>query len=74
MPKPEQAQKPQFAGIALGNGDYVLLRLTGVSEPTEVLDDNEARMYQRFLASRAGQDDFAAYRARLQREADIERF
>jgi peptidyl-prolyl cis-trans isomerase D len=31
-------------------------------------------MYQRFLASRAGQEDFAAYRTRLQRESDIERF
>ena len=74
MPKPEPAQQPQFAGVALGNGDYVLLRLTGVSEPTQALEDNEAKMYQQFLASRAGQEDFAAYRARLQREADIERF
>lgn len=73
MPKPEPAQQPQFAGVALGNGDYVLLRLTGVSEPTQALEDNEAKMYQQFLASRAGQEDFAAYRARLQREADIER-
>lgn len=74
MPKPEEAQKPQFAGVALGNGDYVLLRLTGVSEPTEALADSEVQMYQRFLASRAGQEDFAAYRARLHRESDIERF
>lgn len=74
MPKPEDEQKPQFAGVALGNGDYVLLRLTGVSEPAEELDETEAQMYKRFLASRAGQDDFAAYRARLHRESDIERY
>lgn len=74
MPKPEEAQKPQFAGVALANGDYVLLRLTGVSEPAEALADEEVRMYQRFLASRAGQEDFAAFRSRLHREADIERF
>ena len=72
MPRPEQG--PQFAGVALGNGDFVLLRLTGVSEPEQVVDANEVRMYQRFLASRAGQEDFAAYRTRLQRESDIERF
>lgn len=72
MPRPEQA--PRFAGVALANGDYVLLRLTGVSEPAQVVDANEVRMYQRFLASRAGQEDFAAYRTRLQRESDIERF
>ena len=72
MPRPEQG--PQFAGVALGNGDFVLLRLTGVSEPEQVVDANEVQMYQRFLASRAGQEDFAAYRTRLQRESDIERF
>ncbi len=74
MPKPEEAQKPQFAGVALGNGDYVLLRLTGVSEPVDTLSESEVQMYQRFLASRAGQEDFSAYRSRLLREADIERF
>ena len=31
-------------------------------------------MYRRFLASRSGQQDFAAYRKQLESKADIERF
>ncbi|RJG08748.1 peptidylprolyl isomerase [Pseudomonas cavernicola] len=74
MPKPEGADKPSFAGVTLGNGDYVLLQLKGVSEPEEALSDEEKGMYRRFLASRSGQQDFAAFRNQLEAKAKIERF
>jgi len=38
------------------------------------LADEEKAMYSRFLASRSGQQDFAAFRKQLEAEADIERF
>ncbi|MGV6474126.1 SurA N-terminal domain-containing protein [Azotobacter vinelandii] len=74
MPKPAGTDKPSFAGVALPNGDYALIRLTGVSDPSDALSEEEKGMYRRFLASRNGQQDFAAYRRQLQSVADIERF
>jgi len=74
MPKPAAADKPTFAGVALANGGYVLIRLTGVSDPEGGLSVEEKGMYRRFLASRSGQQDFAAYRRQLLSIADIERF
>ena len=74
MPKPEAADKPQYAGVTLPGGDYALVRLSGVSEPKGGLPAAEKAMYQRFLASRSGQQDFAAYRAQLEAEAKIKRF
>ncbi|AYC32841.1 peptidylprolyl isomerase [Pseudomonas cavernae] len=74
MPKPAAADKPSFAGVTLGNGDYVLLQLKGVSEPEGALAAEETEMYRRFLASRVGQQDFAAFRNELEGKAKIERF
>lgn len=74
MPKPESADKPVFASVSLSNGDFVILRLNGVSQPEQALSDEEKAMYARFLASRSGQQDFAAFRQQLQSKADIERF
>jgi len=74
MPKPAAADKASFAGVTLGNGDFVLLQLTGVSQPEGALSEQEKGMYRRFLASRSGQQDFAAFRRQLQAKADIERF
>ncbi|MBD9397871.1 MULTISPECIES: SurA N-terminal domain-containing protein [unclassified Pseudomonas] len=73
MPKPT-GEKSEFSGIALANGDYAVIRLKGVSEPEQALSDEEKAMYRRFLASRSGQEDFAAYRKQLESKADIERF
>jgi peptidyl-prolyl cis-trans isomerase D len=74
MPKPAKAGEPTFAGVTLNNGDYVVLRLDGVNVPEEALADEELAMYRNFLASRAGQQDFAALRKQLEAKADIERF
>ena len=73
MPKPTGEQS-EFSGIALANGDFVVIRLKGVSEPEQALSDEEKAMYRRFLASRSGQQDFAAYRKQLESKADIERY
>ncbi|WP_342242940.1 SurA N-terminal domain-containing protein [Pseudomonas sp. OTU5201] len=74
MPKPAAADKPEFTGVKLGNGDYVVIRLNGISQSEEKLSEQEKAMYSRFLASRSGQQDFAAYRRQLEDKAKIERF
>ncbi|SIR82884.1 peptidyl-prolyl cis-trans isomerase D [Aquipseudomonas alcaligenes] len=73
MAKPEEG-KSSFAGVTLNNGDYVVLRLDGVGQAKAELSAEEKTSYRRFLASRAGQQDFAAYREQLKESADIERF
>lgn len=74
MPKPSADGKPTFSGVSLNNGDYVLLRLNGVSQQNATLSEEERNMYRRFLASRVGQQDFNAFRAELKDKAKIERF
>ena len=74
MPRPDQQSKPNYTGVALSNGDYVVVRLNGVNEPVPSLSDEEKLNYKRFLASRVGQQDFAAFRQKLQAKAEIERF
>ena len=74
MPKPEATDKPTFAGLSLSNGDFMIIRLNGVSQPEQMLSDEDKSMYSRFLASRVGQQDFAAFRKQLEETADIERF
>ncbi|HCL77460.1 MAG TPA: peptidylprolyl isomerase, partial [Pseudomonas sp.] len=61
MPKPE-GENSTFSGVTLASGDYVVIRLNGVSEPDGELSAEEKQNYRRFLASRSGQQDFAAYR------------
>lgn len=73
MAKPEDG-KSSFAGLTLNNGDYVVLRLDGVGQAKAELSAEEKTSYRRFLASRAGQQDFAAYREQLKESAEIERF
>jgi len=70
MAKPE-GDKPSYAGISLQNGDFVLIRLQGVGVPKEALSAEDKTLYRRYLASRAGQVDFAAYRRALDAKAEI---
>lgn len=75
MPRPqEQDSAPSYSGLALANGDFVVIRLDGVSEPSAELSAEDLRRYRGFLASRSGQQDFSAYRQMLQAEAKIETF
>lgn len=74
MARPAKAEQPTFAGVTLGNGDYVLIRLNGVSEPSATLSNQEKAMYRQFLASRSGQEDFAAFRRQLSDKAEVEKY
>ncbi|MBC3347920.1 MULTISPECIES: SurA N-terminal domain-containing protein [Pseudomonas] len=73
MPKPESKDKPTFSSVTLPDGSLVVVRLNGVNEAAAPSDEEKAQ-YRRYLASRVGQQDFAAYRKQLESEADIERF
>ena len=74
MPKPASNDKPTYGSVRLAGGDYVVIRLSGVSEPTTELSAEDKQNYRRFLASRSGQQDFAAYREMLHAEAKIETY
>jgi peptidyl-prolyl cis-trans isomerase D len=73
MPKPESKDKPTFASVTLPDGSLMLVQLRGVNEAAAPTDAEKAE-YRRYLASRVGQQDFAAYRKQLESEADIKRF
>jgi len=73
MPKPESKDKPTFASVTLPDGSLMLVRLNGVNEAAAPTDEEKAE-YRRYLASRVGQQDFAAYRKQLESEADITRY
>ncbi|MHC8366168.1 SurA N-terminal domain-containing protein [Pseudomonas sp. ZT5P21] len=73
MPKPVAKDKPTFNSVTLADGSLVIVRLNGVNEAAAPTEEEKAQ-YRRFLASRIGQQDFAAYRKQLEAEADIERF
>ncbi|WP_332769383.1 SurA N-terminal domain-containing protein [Pseudomonas koreensis] len=73
MPKPAAKDKPTFSSVTLPDGSLMLVRLNGVNEAAAPTDEEKAQ-YRRFLASREGQQDFAAYRKQLESQADIERF
>ncbi|MDO7899460.1 SurA N-terminal domain-containing protein [Pseudomonas citrulli] len=73
MPKPESKDKPTFSSVTLPDGSLVIVRLNGVNEAAAPTDAEKAE-YRRYLASRAGQQDFAAYRKQLESQADIKRF
>ncbi|MDB6145204.1 MAG: ppiD [Pseudomonas sp.] len=73
MPKPEGKDKPVYSSLKAADGSFVIVRLNGVNQAAPPTDEEKAQ-YRRFLASRAGQQDFAAYRAQLEAKAKIERF
>lgn len=73
MPKPAAKDKPTFSTVSLADGTVVVLRLNGVNDDAKPTDEEKAS-YRRFLASRVGQQDFAAYRKQLENEAKVERY
>ena len=73
MSKPESKDKPTFASVTLPDGSVTVLRLNGVNEGAAPTEEEKAE-YRRYLASRVGQQDFAAFRKQLESEADIKRF
>ncbi|QHF45663.1 peptidylprolyl isomerase [Pseudomonas sp. S35] len=73
MPKPVAKDKPTFTTVTLADGSLAIVRLNGVNEAGAPSDEEKAQ-YRRFLASRVGQQDFAAYRKQLETQADIKKF
>ncbi|MHA6140556.1 SurA N-terminal domain-containing protein [Pseudomonas mohnii] len=73
MPKPVAKDKPAFSSVTLPDGSLMIVRLNGVNEAATPTEEEKAQ-YRRFLASRVGQQDFAAYRKQLESQADIKRF
>ena len=73
MGKPQAKDKPVYGNVVLGDGSLVILQLKGVNEGTAASDD-EKKQYRGYLASRAGREDFAAYRKQLEADADITRY
>jgi peptidyl-prolyl cis-trans isomerase D len=73
MPKPAAKDKPSFNSVTLADGSLVIVRLDGVNEAAAPSEE-EKTQYRRFLASRIGQQDFAAYRKQLESQAEIKRF
>lgn len=73
MPKPAAKDKPTFSSVTLADGSLVIVRLNGVNEAAAPTEEEKAQ-YRRFLASRIGQQDFAAYRKQLESQAEIKRY
>lgn len=73
MGKPQAKDKPVYGSVVLGDGSLVVLQLKGVNEGAAATDD-EKKQYRGYLASRAGREDFAAYRKQLEADADITRY
>ncbi len=73
MPKPAAKDKPTFSSVTLPDGSLMIVRLNGVNEAAAPTDEEKVQ-YRRFLASREGQQDFAAYRKQLEAQAEIKRF
>ena len=73
MPKPAAKDKPTFSSVTLPDGSLMIVRLNGVNEAATPTEEEKAQ-YRRFLASRVGQQDFAAYRKQLESQAEIKRF
>ncbi|MDI3252088.1 MULTISPECIES: SurA N-terminal domain-containing protein [unclassified Pseudomonas] len=73
MPKPAAKDKPTFTTVTLRDGSLMIVRLNGVNEAAAPTDEEKAQ-YRRFLASRIGQQGFAAYRKQLETQADIKKY
>jgi peptidyl-prolyl cis-trans isomerase D len=73
MAKPSAKDKPEYTSVTLKDGSLVILRLNGVNQAAAASEEEKAQ-YRRFLASRLGQQDFAAYRKMLEEKAKIEKY
>ncbi|HKS11484.1 MAG TPA: SurA N-terminal domain-containing protein [Pseudomonas sp.] len=73
MGKPQAKDRPVYGNVVLGDGSLVVLQLKGVNDGTAATDA-EKQQYRGYLASRAGREDFAAYRKQLETKADITRY
>lgn len=73
LAKPQDKAKAVFDSVVLNDGRLAVLQLKGVNEGAASSDAEKAQM-RRILASRAGEQDFAAYLKQLEAKADIKRY
>ena len=73
LTKPQDKAKAVFDSVVLNDGRLAVLQLKGVNEGAAPSDAEKTQM-RRFLASRAGEQDFAAYLKQLEAKADIKRY
>ncbi|WP_438283892.1 SurA N-terminal domain-containing protein [Pseudomonas alabamensis] len=73
LAKPQDKAKAVFDSVVLNDGRLAVLQLKGVNEGAAPSDAEKTQM-RRFLASRAGEQDFAAYLKQLEAKADIKRY
>lgn len=73
LAKPQDKAKAVFDSVVLNDGRLAVLQLKGVNEGAAPSDAEKAQM-RRILASRAGEQDFAAYLKQLEAKADIKRY
>ncbi|MBJ9977288.1 SurA N-terminal domain-containing protein [Pseudomonas sp. S75] len=73
MAKPASKDKSVYSSVVLQDGSLAVLQLKGVNEGAAASDDEKQQIRQ-YLASRTGQEDFAAYRKYLEEKADITRY
>ncbi|MGN8262077.1 SurA N-terminal domain-containing protein [Pseudomonas sp. SMSB3] len=73
LAKPQGKDKPEYGSVVLADGSLVVLQLKGVNDGAAASDE-EKQQIRRYLASRIGQQDFAAYRKQLEGAADITRY
>lgn len=72
---PKPAQRPQYGGVTLPDGSYVLFRLTGVEQGTPALAGDDTREeVSASLRRRRGTDYFLSYQRGLRDSADVEIF
>ncbi|PCJ39149.1 MAG: hypothetical protein COA99_10630 [Moraxellaceae bacterium] len=72
LPKPS-ADKKEVVSVQLGNGDWVVMLLSAVTEGEYKQSDAEAKQLGNAVSDRYGQSDFESYLATLKEQANIVR-
>ncbi|CAL1240055.1 Peptidyl-prolyl cis-trans isomerase ppiD [Candidatus Methylocalor cossyra] len=70
-PRPEPG-KPSFATVDLDSGESVVLGLLAVKDGSPAPEGKEAELARDFLGRALGQQEFAAFAARLRERADVQ--
>ena len=69
--KADVQKLPAYVGVELGSGNYMLYKITKVSQP-EKPDEKQRQLLQSEYGSIAAQEDFAAYLAALRARHKVE--
>lgn len=72
MPRPDGA--PVYGHFRQPDGSQWIVELRGVSIPEEAAAQAQEPMYGYYIAGQTGEQDFAALREALEKDADVERY